>query len=555
MSDVKNTGDSWGRGIASALLCLAATAAAAAEPSPLPALKSVAVDVDITGLPASEQAALVPLLRAARQLDTLYVRQVWPGTGALMRERRSAGTPGAQAELDALNFFKGPWGPTGTPFIDGVPSERPIGNFYPSSTTKHDIEAWLGTLSEPDRKRALDPFTAIERGRNGSFEVVAYGRHYKDALTEAAGALREAAALTHEATLRNYLTLRAQALLDDDYYASDVAFVGLKGRIDVALGPYEVDDDAWFGAKTAYEASIALVNETATQRIGGIATHLQELEDHLPLPASLRGRKLGAVAPILVLDVIYHGGLTGAGGAAAGYGLPNDLHVLNAVGARTGTYSNILKLRYDGTFRPMADAVLTAADRSTLRFEDLRDEIMFVRIFDSLGPQFVTGTKQPIAEALRENAAVAGQIRSMLLSLWGHRYLIEHGYLDRRETASLYSAFLIPALSRVRGGLNGTPSQGSTYVLNHLLEAGAISASADGRFTINRAAADADIARAATEFISLMAKGDATAVKSLLNHYVVVTPPIRDALARLGPAPPLQRQVYYTADRLSPVAH
>jgi hypothetical protein len=89
-------------------------------------------------------------------------------------------------------------------------------------------------------------------------------------------------------------------------------------------------------------------------------------------------------------------------------------------------------------------------------------------------------------------------------------------------------------------------------VLNHLLGAGTISASADGRFTINRAAAD--IVRAAREFISLMAKGDATAIKSLLQHYVAVSPAIRDALARHGTAPPLQRQVYRTADRLSPAA-
>ena len=548
------TGRSWGRGIASALLCLAATGEAAAEPSPLPALKSVAVDVDVTGLPASEQAALVPILRAARQMDELYIRQVWPGTRALITERQSAVTSAAQAELDALNFFKGPWGRTRTAFIGGVPSERPIGDFYPSSTTKHDIDIWLGTLSEPDRKRALEPFTVIERGQNGPFAVVSYARHYKEGLTEAAGALREAAALTREATLKNFLTLRAQALLDDDYYASDVAFVGLKGPIDVVLGPYEVDDDDWFGVKTAYEASIALVNGPATQRISRIATHLQELEDHLPLAANLRGRKLGAAAPVMVLDLIYHGGLAAAGGAAAGYGLPNDLRVLDAVGARTGTYNNILKLRYDSTFRPIADAVLTDADRSTLRVEDIGDELMFVRLFDSLGPQFVTGTKQPIADALLENASVANQIRSMLLSLWGHRYLIEHGYLDRREPASLYSAFLIPALARVRGGLASPAGQGSTYVLNHLLEAGAISASADGRFTINRAAADADISRAARQFISLMAVGDATAVKSLLQHYVVVTPAIRDVLARLGPAPPLQRPVYRTADRLSPAA-
>lgn len=106
MSDVQKTGRYWGRGIASALLCLAATAEAAAEPSPLPELKPVAIEVDITSLPASEQAALVPLLRAARQMDALYLQQVWPGTRALIIERQSAEDSAAQAELDALNFSR-----------------------------------------------------------------------------------------------------------------------------------------------------------------------------------------------------------------------------------------------------------------------------------------------------------------------------------------------------------------------------------------------------------------------------------------------------------------
>jgi hypothetical protein len=466
------------------------------------------------------------------------------------RQAAAAQTPAAEAELAALSFFKGPWGATGVRFIAGVPPEQPIGDFYPSGTAKHDIESWLATLSEPDRQRALDSFTVIERGQDGRFEVATYHDHYKDALTEAARALRKAARLTHEPTLRNYLTLRAQALLDDNYYASDVAFVGLKGPIDVVLGPYEVDDDNWFGAKTAYEASIALVNEPATRRFANIATHLQELEDHLPLDAAMRGRKLGALAPVVVLDVIYHGGLAGAGGAAAGYGLPNDLRVLDAVGARTGSYSNILKQRYDSKFRPIAEAVLTQEDLSTFRFEDIRDTVLLIRMFDSLGPQFVTGTKRPIVEALRESGSVAVQIRSMLLSLWGHRYLIEHGYLDRREAASVYTGFLIEALARY--GPASVQSQGSTYVLNHLLEAGAISVGPDGRIKINSAAADGDIVRAATEFISAMSKGDAPAVRALLQRYVVVSPPIREVLARLGPAPPLQRPVYVTANRLSP---
>jgi hypothetical protein len=142
----------------------------------------------------------------------------------------------------------------------------------------------------------------------------------------------------------------------------------------------------------------------------------------------------------------------------------------------------------------------------------------------------------------------------MLLSLWGHRYLIEHGYLDRRDSASLYTAFLVAALPRVRNGLESSPSRGSTYLLNRLVEAGAISVNTDGRLTIHPAAADAAITGAASEFISLMAKGDAAAIKSLLQRYVVVTPTIRDVLARLGPAPPLQRPIYRTADHLSPPA-
>ena len=184
-----------------------------------------------------------------------------------------------------------------------------------------------------------------------------YSHHYARELTLAAGDLRAAANLTREPTLKRYLRARAKALLDDDYFTSDVAFVGLKGPIDVVLGPYEVDDDSWFGVKTAFEASIALVNEAATQRIAGVTAHLQDLEDHLPLAPELRGRKLAAAAPVLVLDVIYNGGLT-ASGPRAGYGLPNDLRVLNAVGARTATYRNILKVRYETTFRPIADAAL-----------------------------------------------------------------------------------------------------------------------------------------------------------------------------------------------------
>ena len=43
-----------------------------------------------------------------------------------------------------------------------------------------------------------------------------------------AQALRDAAALSDDAAFANFLRLRADALLTDDYYASDLAWLDLK---------------------------------------------------------------------------------------------------------------------------------------------------------------------------------------------------------------------------------------------------------------------------------------------------------------------------------------
>jgi hypothetical protein len=533
------------------IACLA-TRGAGAQPAQLPVLEPTPIEVDLSSLPAGEKAALARIVHAGRLMDALYIRQMWPGTAGLMKERETARGATAQSELAALNFFKRPWDNQDVPFIAAVPAKPPIGDFYPANSTKADIDSWLASLANHDRAQALGPFTAIRRARDGHFDVSRYSHYYARDLKLAARELQAAANLTREPTLRRYLRARAKALLDDDYFASDIAFVDLKGPIDVVLGPYEIDEDTWFGVKTAFEASIAIVNKAATERIAADSAHLQELEDHLPLAPELRGRKLGAAAPVLVLDVIYQGGLMAAGGAHFGYGLPNDLRVLNAAGARTATYRNIAKVDYQTYYAPIADVALANSARATLQFDDVVDEILMVRLFDSLGPQFVTGTTQPIADALQAKAGVAGQIRSMLLSLWGHRYLIEHGYLESRDRRTIYAAFLVPALDRVRGGLEGPRSQASTYILNHLIESGAVRADADGRFTIDPVRADAEVTRAAREFVTLMAKGDLATIEALFARYVTVSPEVNAELQRIGAAPPLQRIVYRTADELDP---
>jgi hypothetical protein len=537
--------------LSAAVACLT-TVSAASETAQLPTLAPTAIDVDITSIASSEKAALAHIIHAGRLMDALYIRQVWPGTPRLIKERENSQNPTSQAELATLDFYKGPWGADGKPFIAGVPAERPIGDFYPADATKAELDSWLNSLAAPERAHALSPVTAIRRAPGGAFEVSPYSHYYARELELASRELQTAASLTREPTLKRYLRARAKALIDDDYFASDVAFVGLKGPIDVVLGPYDTGNDTWFGAKTTFEASIGIVNEAATRRIAGYSAHLQELEDHLPLMPELRGRKLGAAAPVLVLDVIYHGGLTAAGGAHFGYGLPNDPRVLNAAGSRTGTHRNIAKVDYQTYYAPIANAVLPNSVRTTLQFDDVLDEILMVRLFDSLGPQVVTGTKMPIADALQARMSVARQIRSMLLSLWGHHYLAKHGYIELPDMRTIYAAFLVPALDRARGGLKSPRSQASTYILNHLIDAGAIRPDADGRFSIDPMRADSEVTRAAGEFVSLMASGDLASIDALLQRYVNISPTVDAALKRLGADPPAPSFVYRTADQLDP---
>jgi hypothetical protein len=184
--------------------CLA-TVSAASEPTQLPALEPTTIDVDVTSLPASEKAALARIVDAGRLMDALYIRQGWPGTAGLMNERETAQKPSAQAELTALNFFKGPWDAHGASFISGVPPKRPIGDFYPADATKAELDSWLASLAAPDRAQALDSFTVIRRAPDRKFEVSRYSHHYARELTLAAGDLRAAANLTRADACRSGL--------------------------------------------------------------------------------------------------------------------------------------------------------------------------------------------------------------------------------------------------------------------------------------------------------------------------------------------------------------
>ena len=267
----------------------------------------VPLKADVSVLPARERQALAKLVQAARIMDTLFLRQVWAGNQTLLLALLADDTPLGRARLHYFLINKGPWSRLDkeAPFIPGVGPKPPPANFYPAGATKEEVEAWMKSLPEAEAERARGFFTTIRRAPDGRLIAVPYSVEYQGELAGAASLLREAAALTAQPTLQAFLSKRADAFVSNDYFASDVAWMELDASVEPTIGPYEVYEDEWLNAKAAFEAFVALRDDAETAKLARFAAELQELEDHLPIDPRYRNPRLGALAPIRVVNVIF----------------------------------------------------------------------------------------------------------------------------------------------------------------------------------------------------------------------------------------------------------
>src|SRR5688500_3482609 len=237
-------------------------------------------------LSANDKKALAKIIEAAKLMDPLFLRQVWSGNESLKQKLASDKSLTGQLRLHYFLINDGPWSRIDSkePFIDGVPHDKALGaNHYPGDMTKEQFNAWVETLREAEKQRATGCFWTIRGDANRKLMSVPYSKAYAEFLVPAAKLLREAAALTSNQTLKNFLTKRADAFGTDDYYASDVAWMELDSPIDVTFGPYETYEDELFSYKAAFEAYVTLRDEAESAKLVKFSGYLQELENNLPI--------------------------------------------------------------------------------------------------------------------------------------------------------------------------------------------------------------------------------------------------------------------------------
>ena len=515
----------------------------------------VDIGATLSALPDSERRALRHIVDAARVMDGIFLRQVWAGNPSMLLTLLHDQSAAGRASLDFFLLNKGPWSriEDNRPFVTGAPPKPDRAHFYPADATKDEVAAWFDQLEGTARTDATGFFTTIRRGLDGGFIGVPYSVEYQGPLAIAAEHLRAAARETAQPTLRRYLETRAAAFASNDYYDSDVAWMELDSTIELTIGPYEVYEDEWFNYKAAFEAFVTLRDEAETASLDRFGTHLQALEDTLPIDPRFRNPALGALAPIRVVNVVFTAGDANSGVQTAAFNLPNDERVVREKGSKRVMLKNVQEAKFRHVLTPISRVALRPAEQAEVSFDAFFTHILMHELMHGLGPSTLTvdGEQTSVRQKLRETHSTIEEAKADIAGLWALHQLIDQGVVDRSLERSMYTTFLASTFRSIRFGINEAHGRGVAIQLNTLLDAGAVSVDADGRFAIDHGRIREAVSVLTTELMTVQATGDFAAAQQILQTRGVVRPEVQHVLDRLTGVPIDIQPRFVTADQLT----
>jgi Peptidase family M49 len=503
----------------------------------------VKIKYDQSKLSSGDKKALAKLIDAAKILNNIFMDQLWSGNKDLYAQLQKDTSPLGKARLHYFWLNKGPWSDLDahTAFMPGVPERKPLGaNFYPADMTREQFEAWEKTLPADQRAAATGFFSVIRRDANQKLTIVPYSRAYADDLERAAKLLREAAELTDNPSLRKYLRLRADAFLSNDYYASDVAWMDLDAPLDITIGPYETYNDELFGYKAGFEAYITIRDDALTNRLHMFAARLQEIENNLPMDAKYRNPKLGAAAPIRVVNEVLATGDGAHGVRTAAFNLPNDERVIHEKGSKRVMLNNIQEAKFEAILKPVAARVLPKASQGELSFDSFFTHILAHELSHGIGPhQIQIGARSTsVRQELKDLYSAIEEAKADITGLFMLQYLYDHG-LDHGPNAErqLYTTYLAGTFRSVRFGVTEAHGKGMALQFNYLVDRGAITVHPDGTFAIDFAKIKDGVRALTHDLLTLEAEGNYAEAKRMLDTLGVIRPPMQKALDGLKDIP------------------
>ncbi|MFZ3217418.1 MAG: hypothetical protein WA192_15270 [Candidatus Acidiferrales bacterium] len=507
--------------------------------------KQVHMPFNSAGLTAREKEMVERLVDASGLLDCIYWRQSDPEGLELYLSLAKKKDPQDEllrrylmingSRFDLIDDEK--------PFV-GTEPMPPGRGFYPQYMTRERFDAYIA--AHPDQKTALySPFTMVrdKAHSTGASELAAIPYHvaFREFLEPMAKDLREAAVLSDDPAFAKFLRLRATALLTDDYWDSDIAWLDLENpKFDVIFAPYEVYTDSLLGVKTTYGASVMIRNDAESRKLALYQKYIPELQEALPLPASDLPSKRGKQSPMEVVDSPYRAGDLRHGYQAVADNLPNDPRIHEEKGSKKMFWKNFMDARVNYIILPLAQRTLRPDQANMAGGEGYLADTIMHEISHGLGPAFAHTAqgKVPINEAIGSAYSALEESKADVVGEFCYGWLIDHGVLPKENRNTTYASYVAGIFRTVRFGVAEAHGAGEIMQFNYYVEQGAIRRDpGTGLYVIDFDKMPAAIAALAKELLEQEATGDRARTVAWFKRYGTMPPDLSASLAKTSDIP------------------
>lgn len=490
---------------------------------------SVRLGADLSGLSPNQRKMLPFLFAAAKEMDELFWEQAYGDRSSFMKKLRNP-TERAYAKI---NY--GPWDrlDDNRSFLSDYGPKPKGANFYPSDMTEKEFEQAIA--DSPNLEGSFrNLYTVIRRDDRDELVAVPYHVEYKEGLQRASRNLLKAAELAEDAGFKHYLTLRAKALLDDEYQPSDLAWMDMTdNRIDVVIGPIETYEDQLFEKRAAFEAYILIKDLEWSERLSRYASLLPALQRGLPVPDAYKAEEPGRNSQLNAYDVIYYAGDCNAGSKTIAINLPNDEEVQLQKGSRRLQLKNAMRAKFDKIMVPLNGLLIAEDQRRHVTFDAFFGNTMFHEVAHGLGIKHTISGNGTVSDSLKDLSSAFEEGKADVLGLYMVESLFESGQLTEGSLEDHFVTFLAGIFRSVRFGAASAHGRANMIRFNFFQEAGAFSRDeVTGTYRVNFEAMSKAVKDLSRKILMVQGDGDYDEAKRFADRLGKVGPGLAADLKR-----------------------
>jgi hypothetical protein len=471
---------------------------------------------------------------ACQRLESIYWRQIDPEALALYQSLENS-----QNARDVrlrrflwINASRFDLIDDNKPFVGKEPM-FPGRGFYPQGLTRDQVEKYIA--EHPEKKADLYSPTTVVRWNAGQLEALPYHIAYRSFLEPAAKDLQEAAKLSKDPAFANFLRLRAEALLTDDYYKSDLAWMDLKNpKFDIIFAPYETYSDGLLGVKATYGTAVLIRNEKESHKLEMFQQFVPQIQDALPLAPEDRPSKQGLETPMEVMDTPFRSADLTHGYQAVADNLPNDPRVHEAKGSKKLFFKNFMDARVNYVIIPVARQMLRADQAAKVSGEGYLQGTIMHEICHGLGPAFArtSSGKTSIREAVGPIYGGLEEAKADVTGMFALKWMVDQGALPKEKLEEFYASYVGGIFRTVRFGVAEAHGQAEMMEFNYLSSRDAIRREPSGRYAIDYEKMPGALAELAKELLEIEATGDRQRAENWFQKYGSMLEELKVALAK-----------------------